>query len=199
MALGGLQQVDETSEHMGADRLALVAAGHHGVVGIDAEMVRPEPHQALDEADLGGDGGVEMRLGLGEEDLLRHGLGRRGRGLRSRGLDGLGRHLGLCLHRPGHAGFGRRALGLLLAQPRDARLGSALGEELEGGAIGSAAGHQAGGGEDLAGIRPVEVGEERAARIGGDGGDRARAGPEAESMQRQRGSLRIEGHDLSPW
>ena len=91
------------------------------------------------------------------------------------------------------------ALGLLLAQPRDARLGIALGKELEGGAIGRAAGQQAGGGGDLAGIGPVEVREQRTARIGGDGGDRARAGPEAKSMKRQSRSLGIEGHDLSPW
>ena len=69
-------------------------------------------------------------------------------------------------------------------------------EELEGGAVGGAAGQQAGGGGDLAGIRPVEVREQRTARIGGDGGDRARAGPEAESMKRQSRTPGIEGHEL---
>jgi len=60
MAFGGLQQLDEAPEHVGADRLALVAARHHGVVGTDAEMVRPEPHQTFGEADLDPGGGVEM-------------------------------------------------------------------------------------------------------------------------------------------
>ena len=63
------QHVGEAAEHVRADRLALVAAGHaHRRVGRDAEMVRPEPDQPLDESDLGRDRGIEPRLRFAQED-----------------------------------------------------------------------------------------------------------------------------------
>ena len=65
MAFDREQHVAEAAEHMRADRLALVAAGHRlNLVGRDAEMVRPEPHQPLGKADLGADRGVDARLRL---------------------------------------------------------------------------------------------------------------------------------------
>ena len=49
--------------------------------------------------------------------------------------------------------------------------------------------------DDLADARLVEFGQQRAARIGRDRRDRARARPEAEPMQGQRGrTFRIERH-----
>ncbi len=39
MSLGGEQQVSKSAEHMRADRLALIAAGHDRSIEADAEMV----------------------------------------------------------------------------------------------------------------------------------------------------------------
>src|SRR5262249_38638047 len=97
------QHVAETAEHMRADRLALVGAAdltHVALVRRHTEMVRPEPHQSLDEADLGAERGGEPRFGLVEIDLLRHAgpllLSRRvGRGRGRRRTAG-----------PGHRGAG---------------------------------------------------------------------------------------------
>jgi hypothetical protein len=72
MAFDGLQHVAETREDVGPDRLALVAAGHHLRIGVDAEMVRPEPHPAFDKADLRADCSVKSCLCFVEEDLPRH-------------------------------------------------------------------------------------------------------------------------------
>ena len=59
MAFDGDQHVGEAAEHVRADRLALVGADHGDIlVGRDAEMVGPEPHQALDETNVGADGGL---------------------------------------------------------------------------------------------------------------------------------------------
>ena len=81
MALGGLQHVGEAPEDVGADGLALVGTGHAlDLVGRDAEMVRPEPHQPLGKADLGGERRIDARLRLVEIDLppgVGNGLGRR--------------------------------------------------------------------------------------------------------------------------
>ena len=72
MAFDRLQQIGEAAEHMRTDRLALIGAGHaDDLVGGNAEMVRPEPHQPLDKADIGIGGGVEARFGLVQEELLR--------------------------------------------------------------------------------------------------------------------------------
>ncbi len=54
MAFGGQQKIGEAAEHMRADRLALIGAGHgNDLVGGDTKMVRPEPHQPFDKADIG--------------------------------------------------------------------------------------------------------------------------------------------------
>jgi len=39
MALGGEQQIGELAEHMRANRLALISAGHHDADGVDTEMI----------------------------------------------------------------------------------------------------------------------------------------------------------------
>ena len=71
MALDRQQHVGEAAEHMRADRLALVGAGHAAdLVRRDAEMVGPEPDQPLGEADLGAERGLDAGLGLVEIDLL---------------------------------------------------------------------------------------------------------------------------------
>jgi hypothetical protein len=71
MTFGGEQHVGEPAEHMRPDCLALIGAGHYCVVSADAEMIRPEPNQALDEADVCRDGGVVMSLCLAEKVLSR--------------------------------------------------------------------------------------------------------------------------------
>ena len=65
MAFDRSQQIGEAAEHMRADRLALIGAGHaHDFVGGNAEMVRPEPDQPFDKADIGIGRGVEAQLSL---------------------------------------------------------------------------------------------------------------------------------------
>ncbi len=88
MRLNGEQHVGKASKHMWTDRLALIGAGdlrhHRALGGRDAEMVRPEPDQALREADLGPGSGACARRRLGKEDLLRDAgtlLGRRRPGI----------------------------------------------------------------------------------------------------------------------
>jgi hypothetical protein len=54
---------------MWPDRLALIGASHDRIVGVDAEVVRPEPYQALDEANVCRDGGLVVNLGLAEKVL----------------------------------------------------------------------------------------------------------------------------------
>ena len=74
MALDRQQHVGEAAEHMrrGSPRArSAPAIGARHLVGGDAEMVRPEPDQPLDEADLGRERGVDARLGLVEVELLR--------------------------------------------------------------------------------------------------------------------------------
>ena len=71
MGFDGDQHVGETPEHMGADRLALIGAGRRDVViGRNAEVVRPEPYQPLDEADIGIDRRLVARRGFVLENLL---------------------------------------------------------------------------------------------------------------------------------
>src|SRR5664279_5164085 len=74
MRLGRDQHVGEFSEHVRADGLALVSTAQRpgrAFVGGNAEMVRPEPHQSLDQPNIGIDRNVVASLGLGEIDLLR--------------------------------------------------------------------------------------------------------------------------------
>jgi hypothetical protein len=77
-------------------------------------------------------------------------------------------------------------------------LGEPLGIALEIGTGFGAAGLQAGI-DDLPGIGDVELGEERAQRIGRERRDRARLGAEAESMQGERRPSWIKGHDVRSW
>ena len=170
----------------------------------DAEMIRPEPHQPLDEADLGRLRRHEPRARLAaDEALLEVRLLRRLRGglvclrridrLRRIGSGcRLGRLRGLLLHGVVRGlGVGHRHCGGALL------LGHLLGDlgglprfaeiERRHGGLG---GGQQGRVDDLADARLVELGQKRAARVGCDRGDRARhgSGPraEAEAMQRQR-------------
>ena len=65
MAFNRLQYVGEAAEHVRADRLALIGAGlRNNLVGGNAEMVRPEPHQSFDITDVGADGDVVAHLGF---------------------------------------------------------------------------------------------------------------------------------------
>ena len=65
VALDRGQHVDEAAERVGTDRFALIGAGHRGAfVGRNTEVIGPEPNKALDEADLGGEGGFDTDLGL---------------------------------------------------------------------------------------------------------------------------------------
>jgi hypothetical protein len=137
VALSGEQHVFETSEHMRADRFALIAPGHDGGVGVDAEMVRPEPHQALDQTNLGIDRHIEARPGFVAEELprQRHGLG----------LRGDGRCVGLGLHRRVAAGVRHRHLrGGRAAQLFALVVRCTLGIELEDRPIGRRAARQIG-------------------------------------------------------
>ena len=71
MALHGLQEINEAAEHVRPDGFAFVGADRAGVlVGRDAKMVRPEPHQAFDETDVGADGCVVARGRFVLENLL---------------------------------------------------------------------------------------------------------------------------------
>src|SRR5215471_9488244 len=81
MALRGNQELDELAKHVRADRLALVSTGLYGIIGVDAEMVRPEPYQALGKAHLRAYGAIVVRLGLTEEILQHRSFGLRGRRL----------------------------------------------------------------------------------------------------------------------
>ena len=57
MLLDGDQHVGETAQHVRADRLALVGAGHaaHGtLVGRDAKMIGPEHHEPFEEGSVRG-------------------------------------------------------------------------------------------------------------------------------------------------
>ena len=130
------QHVAEAAQHMRADRFALVTAGHDRGVGVDAEMVRPEPHQALDQAELGVDRSIEPRLGLFAKQLSRqrHRLG----------LSGGGRcRIGLCLH-GGFAGRIRHRdlRGDLAANALALTVRGALGVVFENCAIGRTAARQ---------------------------------------------------------
>ena len=132
------------------------------------------------EADVGGERGIEPRLGFGEIELLRRGadggpLPRR-RVLWLRGLLlGVGR-----LHLLGLRVLRLRVLAAGLAAQLPLR-----DLELDRRARRRATAHQLGRGEP-AGAGAVELGDQRAARIGRDRGHRSGARSETEPVQRQR-------------
>ena len=84
-------------------------------------------------------------------------------------------------HRPA---FGLLALDLLLLAHRQDLLGLTLGVGVGDRAERLRARLQVGA-RDQAGARPIELGQQRAARVGGDRHDRARARPETEPVERQ--------------
>src|ERR1043166_9964809 len=133
MARGGEQHVGEASEDVRPYRLAFVP-GRHVVdsVGRDAEVVRPEPHQTFDKADVSLEPGVEPRLDLLEE-VLSLAIGRALRGERRvRGLGGI-----RLAGRLGHAwpfALSGETLVLLVSALREDCLRPPLGARLEGGA-----------------------------------------------------------------
>ena len=163
-------------------------------------MVRPEPDQPLDKADLGAERGVEARLGFGEIDLLRHaraGIARRlcgrrrprllrGLHLRRRGRGGL---------RTGASRIGARRVAVLRG------LRGALGllrrplRLLEGEGRAPPRRWPADRCRQCGGAGAIQFGQQRTARIRGDGGDRSGARAETEPMQGERSfGFGIEGH-----
>jgi hypothetical protein len=145
---------------------------------------------AFDETDLRPDRRAEPRLRLVEEDLPRQ------RHL-PRLLRRRRRCLGLCRHRVFHAGVVREFLRGLAPPAFELALRVALGIEFENRAVGGAAARQTGSG-DRSGTRPVELGRQRALRIGHDRLDRAGARPDAEPVQRQCRRFCITGHRCRP-
>ena len=151
-----------------AGRLALVGAGHDGLFLVDAEMVRPEPHQPLDKPDFGVERRVDPRSRFGAKQLP---------GQRNRFRLGRRRlHLGL-----------RGVAGLALL------ISVALGVVLEDGAVGGPARRQVGVG-NLPCSGPIQLGNNGAARIGCDRFDRSGARATAKPMQSKRRLLRIASH-----
>src|SRR5262249_15435329 len=93
-----------------------------------------------------------------------------------------------------HGGFGETLLLGFAPLALEAILGGALGIELEDGARGLGPAHECRI-VDLAGAGLLEVGQQRAARVRRDGGERAGTRTEAETMQREGGlRFRIESH-----
>lgn len=181
MALGRQHHVDELTEHVRTDRLALIGARHAlDLVGGDAKVIGPEPHQPLDEADLGAERGFDAELrflqidrpaGIGDGfggHLLRRRAHARRRPLRHRG-------------RIGHFGGS-----FLLRLGGNDRLGLPPRVGVGNRAVGLGAGGQQRC-LDRSGGRALQVGQQRAARIGFDGGNRSRARAHAEAVKGQRG------------
>ena len=202
MAFDREQHVAEAAERMGADRFALVGAAnlaHVALVGRHAEMVRPEPHQPLPEADLGAERRVDARLGLAQIDLLRRARIGIGIGIGPGGLlRWRRRRVGRPGVRAGRHGVGWGRVGLLrgaLGLPcRPARL---LKDERRarrrptGGQIGIG---------DEPGAGAIQFGKQCATRIRGDRRHRSGARAEPETMQCQCGlGLRIKGHAPCPF
>ena len=158
VALGGLQQVGEATHDVGADGLTLVCARHTlDLVGRNAEVVRPKPHQPLGKAALSGERRIDAHARLVEIDLapgVGNSFGRRS-----------GRHVvvGLLIALGGH---GR----LLLDLRGDDALGLALGVGVGDGAKGQRAARKPRR-RNLPYARLFEFGEEGAAGIRRDGGD----------------------------
>ena len=149
-------------------------------------MVRPEPRQSLDEAELGAERGLDARLGLVEIDLLRNRDGliaRRGRSRHSRPNLGGGGIVAGCF-----------LAGLLLRGALGLPCRPLCPLELEGGARGRAAGQQILLG-NAADAGAIQLGEQRAAGIRRNGCNRTGARTDAEPVQRQRSrGFRIKGH-----
>ena len=130
-------------------------------------MVRPEPYEPLDEADLGPTRCVDPSLGLGEKNSTwqRFLVGLAGR-----------RFLGLITY-----GFHTR-----ITRPsgmrRELCLRRTCGSEFEHRAKRGVAAQEPGI-NDLPGVRPVEFGRERPLRVGGDQRNRLGARAEPEPMQ----------------
>ncbi len=177
MALGRQQQVGEAAEHVRADGLALVSAGHApDLVGRDAEMIGPEPDQPLDKTDFGAERGRDANPRLFEIDppprigdsfsghLRRH---------LARALRGAFHHRGRFRH--------LKAFRVLLFLGDD-RLRLPLRKRVGHRAIGLGARRQIGGSE-FAGCGTIEVSEQRAARVGLDRRDRSRTRPHSEPME----------------
>jgi len=178
MAVGSTKQVDEMAQNMGAERLAFVAAGHDRSVEADAEMVRPEPDEPLDKPDFGVTRGIDPRLGLGQNNLLRQ------------------------PHRPRLIGprlFIRRTFRFRLrvawnkAATGELRLRGACGVELEDRAKRGGAAQQAGI-DDLPSVCSVEIGGNRPLRICSDRRNRSGARAKPEAMQCQSCFVRIPRH-----
>src|ERR1700722_14212575 len=221
MAFGGGQKVDELAEHMRADRLALVSAGLHGIVGVDAEMVRPEPYQSLGKAEFGAYGAVVVRLGLAEEILphrsFRLRLGCRlclrrfcfGTPCGCFGVCGLFHPGGFASRAQHHriiggelrsfllCGFLCRLLCCLLALVLQLLLCRSFGNEVRRHAARRSAAHQPGSG-NLAGVRLVELGEKRASRVRCDRRDGTGARSEAEPVECESRFPEVEGHEVVP-
>ena len=195
VALDRDEHFGKAAEHVRTDRLALVRAAqrpHRPLVGRDAEMVGPEPHQPLDKAEVGAKRGVDARLRLFHIELLRH--PRLGIGL---GLDRRAARRHRIGHRRLFGGRGRRVLRRLPLRSLGKPLRLALLPEVECRARGFATHEQVGIG-DTARPRPIEFGHERPARIGRDRDNRAGPGTESEAMQRKRRlGLGIARHETS--
>ena len=139
-------------------------------------MVRPEPDQPLDKADIGSGGGVEARLGLVQKSCCGSGgcwfggFGRR-----------RNRAAGICMTRPraspASASFCARCASFCWAL--------LLGVKVENRARGFAR-STANRLSASPAAGPIEIGEQRAARIGGNGGDLIADRPETEPMQSER-------------
>src|SRR5262245_13574743 len=137
-------------------------------------MIGPKPNQALRQTNVARQRGIDPRLGFRQIDLP-PGIG-----------DRLGRHGG-CRRNGGSLAHSRLglALGLLgLGHGNASRapLGIGIGNLPEGR---SARGQRRC--RQYAGIRPIELGEQSPARIGGDGWNGAKAWTQAETVERECG------------
>jgi len=158
-------------------------------------MVRPEPHPAFNKADLRADCSVKSCLCFVEEDLPRH---RHWLGLPCH----RGRHLWLRRHLVLHArvlaAVFREFLRRLAAPSRELVLRGSLGIEFENRPVSGAAAGQVGSG-DQPSARLIELGHQRALRIGRDRFDRADARSKAEPVQCQCSRSRVADHRPRPY
>ena len=167
-------------------------------------MVRPEPDQPLGEADFGAKRGIEARFGFILKKLLRQrrrhwlsGLCYWRRRLLVCGVIRIRRHAWLAR---GFAAIdkvrGIRRLGLLLRTQRELLLRCLFGAKVKDLARRFATRRQIGG--DEAGLRTLQVGEQGALRVGGNGGNRIGPRSEAEPVQGERRRFfATRGHDKS--
>ena len=148
-------------------------------------MIRPKPNKALDEADLRGDRGFDADFGLVLNELSRQ--WRRLWALLDLSRFRLGSlRIPVRIHRiaVGHANNPALGLGLLLGALRQLFLRLPFSAELEEStrrlpAVGQIRRR------NPPGARPFEVGQQCAARIVRDRGDRTGDRPETESVQRE--------------